>query len=152
MQVNGYIPTQFTDNDGDKLDLYQEIRSMKTLNELHDYENRIIDLFGKMPKEVKQLFKQRQLDLFVNEPYVESMKETKTDIVIVMSEQWSKCVDGAKLFTAMNSLSRKVRLALRNKKIEITIEKKLKYIDLLMKVIALLEEADQTMMRKEKKS
>ncbi|EOS60132.1 transcription-repair coupling factor [Firmicutes bacterium M10-2] len=151
VQVNGYIPTKFTDNDGDKLDLYQEIRAMKTLNELHDYENRIIDLFGKIPKEVKQLFKQRQLDLFVNEEYVESMKETKTDIVVVMSEQWSKCVDGAKLFTAMNSLSRKIRLALRNKKIEITIEKKLKYIDLLIKSIELLEEANQTMMRKENK-
>lgn len=150
VKVDGYIPDQFTENDGDKLDLYQEIRAVRSLQQLHEYENRITDLFGRIPKEVGQLFKQRRLDLFVNEPYVHGMNETKTHIVITMEPEWSARVDGAKLFTAMGALSGKLKLRLKDKKIEVILEKKGKYLDLLMKAAALLEEADQTMMRKDK--
>lgn len=150
VKVDGYIPAQFTENDGDKLDLYQEIRAVRSLQQLHEYENRITDLFGRIPKEVGQLFKQRRLDLFVNEPYVHGMNETKTHIVITMKPEWSARVDGAKLFTAMGALSGKLKLRLKDKKIEVILEKKGKYLDLLMKAAALLEEADQTMMRKDK--
>lgn len=149
IHVNGYIPSQFTENDGDKLDLYQEIKAAKSLQALHDYELRIIDLFGKMPKEVKQLFKQRQLDLFVNEEGVDSMRETTTHVVIKMTPEWSSRVDGAKLFTAMSALSKKISLKLKDRRIEITLEKKSKYLDLLLKVIDLLTQASKTMMRKE---
>ena len=124
-------------------------KAAKSLQALHDYELRIIDLFGKMPKEVKQLFKQRQLDLFVNEEGVDSMRETTTHVVIKMTPEWSSRVDGAKLFTAMSALSKKISLKLKDRRIEITLEKKSKYLDLLLKVIDLLTQASKTMMRKE---
>ena len=78
------------------------------------------------------------------------MNETNTHIVITMEPEWSARVDGAKLFTAIGALSGKLKLRLKDKKIEVILEKKGKYLDLLMKAAALLEEADQTMMRKDK--
>lgn len=148
IQVNGYIPKQFTENDGDKLDLYQEIKAMHSLKELQAYEERIRDLFGRIPKEVLQIFKQRRLDLFVNENFVDDMNETKTHIQIVLSSDFTKQIDGAQLFQGMGSLSKAIQLKLINGKITIRFEKKTRYIDLLLKVIDLLMQENQALEEK----
>ncbi len=49
----------------------------------------------------------------------------------------------------MSALSKKISLKLKDRRIEITLEKKSKYLDLLLKVIDLLTQASKTMMRKE---
>lgn len=138
----GFIPENFTENDGDKLALYQNIRAISNLHELNDYEKRIQDLFGKIPKQVKQLFEQKKLDLFVNSDGVESLKETETKITITMNEAWTKRCDGVKVFEAMNEISPKIGLKLINGKIEISIIKKKKHIELLHKVVQNLQEND----------
>ena len=148
VSTNGYIPAGFTENDGDKLDLYQEIRKMHTLDELSEYENRIRDLFGRIPKEVQQLFKQRRLDLFVNLDCVESMNENKTHIVITMTEAWSGQVDGIRLFQRINQISKSIDLRLKNKKIEISIAKKNKYMPKVFEVIDLLQNCESIMKKR----
>lgn len=59
VQLSGYIPEKFTDNDGDKLEIYQHIKKTESLTELIEYEKRVEDLFGHIPNEVKQLFEQK---------------------------------------------------------------------------------------------
>lgn len=135
IQLGGYIPQQFTENDGDKLDLYQEIKAIRSLQQLYEYQHRIEDLFGKIPKEVSQLFKKKKLDLFVNEDYVDSLKETNMNVQIQMAPAYSKKVDGAALFHDMSALSKTIRLKMNKGKLEILLDKKGRYIDLLMKVI-----------------
>lgn len=140
--LDGFIPEQFTDNDGDKLEIYQTISKISSLKELNDYQNRIKDLFGKIPKQVKLLFEHKKLDLFVNMPGVKSLKENDTQVTITMNETWTKHCDGVKVFEAMNEISPKIGLRLTNGMIEISIMKKKKYTDLLNKVIQNLQEND----------
>ena len=140
--LDGFIPEQFTDNDGDKLEMYQTISKISSLKELNDYQNRIKDLFGKIPKQVKLLFEHKKLDLFVNMPGVKSLKENDTQVTITMNETWTKHCDGVKVFEAMNEISPKIGLRLTNGMIEISIMKKKKYTDLLNKVIQNLQEND----------
>lgn len=97
--MGGYIPQQFTENDGDKLDLYQEIKAIRSLQQLYEYQHRIEDLFGKIPKEVSQLFKKKKLDLFVNEDYVDSLKETNMNVQIQMAPAYSKKSMAPRSFT-----------------------------------------------------
>ena len=112
VQLSGYIPKKFTDNDGDKLEIYQHIKKTESLTELIEYEKRVEDLFGHIPNEVKQLFEQKKLDFFVNRGGVESLKETDDVVTITMSAEWSKNCDGVKLFGAINDISRKINLKL----------------------------------------
>lgn len=142
IDMEGFIPERFTENDGDKLSLYQDIYAITDLSELNSYEKRIRDLFGKIPKQVKQLFEQKKLDLFVNLPQVDSLTENDVKIMITMSEIFSKNCDGVKVFEAMNEISPKIGLRLTSGKIEISIVKKKKYMDLLSKVIQNLQEND----------
>lgn len=141
VQLSGYIPRNFTENDGDKLEIYQHIKKTESLSQLLEYEKRVEDLFGQIPKEVKQLFEQKKLDFFVNKEGVESLKETNDVITITMTSDWSKNCDGVKLFGAINDISRKINLKLESGKIKIMISKKLKtHIDLMMQVIRTIEE------------
>lgn len=140
VQLDGYVPTLFTENDGDKLELYQHIKNTKSMSELIEYEKRIEDLFGKIPPQVKQLFAQRKLDFFVNEDGVESLKETDSTIIITMTSDWSKACDGVKLFETINSISTKIKIKLDMGKVKIIFNKKQKYLPQLMEVINMLED------------
>lgn len=137
--VGGYIPEGFTDNDGDKLALYQEIREARTPQELADCENRIQDLFGRIPKDVRDLFEQRKLDLFVMQPGVKSLTEGNAAYTITMDEEWSRSVDGRKLFEEVSALSRQIKLRMKSGHIEILVDRKSrKAVELLLKLAQLL--------------
>ena len=136
----GYIPAPFTSNDGDKLELYQEIEGIRTWKELEESEKRTRDLFGRIPKEVQSLFDAKRLDLLANEDYVDTLSQNGSQIVIVLSHDWSRHADGLKLFEAMNALSRSIQLSFKNGTIQIAFEKKKNYMHLLEKIISVIED------------
>lgn len=138
VQVDGYIPAPFTDSDGDKLSLYQEMRSISSYKELDEYEKRIQDLFGKIPKEVQKLFEQKRLDLFANEPGVDSVKESSKQIIITMEENWSRMVDGLRLFQDMGRVSRAIKMTYKNKQIQVFFDKKKNYLQMIQKASDIL--------------
>lgn len=140
MHVDGYIPEPFTENDGDKLSLYQDLKEIHTEKDLVAYEKKISDLFGKIPKEVQQIFEQRRLDLFANSEGVSSLKESEKQIIISMDETWSRQVDGMRLFEAMNGISRAIKMTYKNKEIQIFFDKKKQYLTTLNKVIKVLQD------------
>ena len=137
--MNGYIPKQFTSNDGDKLSLYQDIKKVHTPQELDAFKKRVEDLYGKIPDSVNQLFERRKIDLFVNSPGVYSLVEKDSYILLTMDSYWSEHCNGVKLFEAMNQISRKIQLRLKDGKIEINIQNNRNAYDLLMKIIREIE-------------
>ena len=146
VQTEGYIPAPFTSNDGDKLALYQEIRSIHTKKQLQEYEAKTADLFGQIPKEVQQLFAAKKMDLFASQDGVDSVSESDNKIQIVMSNDWSKKADGLKLFEAMSAASRQVNMSFKNGRILVSFEKKKNYMPLFEKVVSVL---DDPLFRKE---
>lgn len=140
VQIHGYIPEKFSDNDGDKLALYQEIRAIRTEKELEDFEFRTADLFGKIPKEVQALFDAKRLDLFASRPGVDEVSEQNSRIQIVMSASWSRNEDGLKLFEAMNALSKEIALTFKNGRIQVSLPKKKNYMAQLKQVISVLSD------------
>ena len=139
IQMNGYIPKQFTDNDGDKLSLYQEIKKVKTFDDLEACERKVNDLYGRIPKSVQKLFERRKIDLFVNEPGVDTLVEKDRFMLLTMTKDWSNHCNGVKLFETMTTLNRKVQLHYKNGKIEIQIPKGRNPYELLMKIIKELQ-------------
>lgn len=133
--MNGYIPKTFTDSDGDKLTLYQDIRKLEDEKQLQQYEKRINDLYGRIPPQVQKLFERRRIDLFANRPDIEAVKETNHTITIIMDPVWSAKCNGVALFEAMNKISRKIQLTLKDGRIRLYWTNQKGSYDLLMKVI-----------------
>ena len=146
--MNGYIPKEFTSNDGDKLSLYQDISKVHSPKELDAYKKRIEDLYGRIPASVEKLFERRRIDLFVNQPGVDSLMEKQNEICLTMDEAWSSQCDGVKLFETMNEISRKIQLSLKAGKIEIVINNQKNPYDLLMKIIQVLTEDGESYARR----
>lgn len=106
----GYIPENFTDNDYDKLDMYQKIDKIDTSEELESYKNDMIDQYGRLPKEVDALFEKKELDLRITLPYVQSYREIKGKTEITFSPLFSQHVDGVRLFESFTKISRDIRI------------------------------------------
>jgi transcription-repair coupling factor (superfamily II helicase) len=141
VSMSGYIPAKFTDNDGDKLALYQEIKSLNSEEDITKYKNRVEDLFGRIPLPIQQLFNQRKVDIFANKEEVYDIHETMNQIIIEMSPAFSQSCNGEKLFNEITKISRMILLKLNKGKITITIPKQnKKYEDLLVKVVDVLQE------------
>ncbi|MBP3853571.1 MAG: transcription-repair coupling factor [Erysipelotrichaceae bacterium] len=139
ISLQGYIPETFA-SDGDKISLYQEIKQAKTLRDLDAYEEKITDLFGHLPAQMKTLFERRRLDIYANAPYIDSIRETGKKITVTLSEEWSAQCDGVLLFETMNELDRSIQMRLVKGRIEIFLLKNNTSYDLLKQILQQIEQ------------
>lgn len=141
VSVSGYIPAKFTPDDYDKLDMYQQIDALDSMEELNEYQNNIIDQYGKLPKEVIVLFDKKKLDILLNEPYVQGYREVKGQAEITFSQLFSQQVDGVKLFSIFNDISKDIRLRYAGNMIIATLPKTKDMLHLAIEVIEKAMEA-----------
>ncbi len=141
IKMEGYIPKQFTSNDGDKLDLYQHIRALTSEKALLEYEKETTDLFGQIPKEVQALFDAKWLDLFASRSDIQAIEENDGSICITLSDHWAKRVDGRKFFEGSSSLLSGVKSQFKNVNglVQVSFEKKKNYLTLLKRFEGLLD-------------
>lgn len=141
IQPEGYIPLQFTSNDGDKLALYQHIRDIQNKKDLIEYEKQTADLFGQIPKEVQALFDGKWLDLFASRKDIENIEEDEGAIRITLSNDWAKHVDGRKFFEGSTAVFTGMRSQFKNVNglVQVSFEKKKNYLSTLKKFEALLD-------------
>ncbi|MDE5757060.1 MAG: DEAD/DEAH box helicase, partial [Allobaculum sp.] len=142
IKMEGYIPKQFTSNDGDKLDLYQHIRTITSEKALLEYEKETTDLFGQIPKEVQALFDAKWLDLFASRSDIQTIEENDGIIRITLSDNWAKRVDGRKFFEGSSSLLSGTKSQFKNVNglVQVSFEKKKNYLALLKKFEGLLDD------------
>ena len=74
---SSYIPNGFTNDDFDKLDMYQKLDKLASKEQLKAYRSEIEDQYGKLPKEVRSLFEKKELDIALKETIVQSYREVK---------------------------------------------------------------------------
>ena len=88
LSVDAYIPSSYA-SDSDKIELYQEINSCETLEQLFNTKQRMIDIYGKPPSETELLFKKRKIDILSKEAMVKSLVEQFNQVVITLKDNFS---------------------------------------------------------------
>lgn len=141
VSVSGYIPKNFSPDDYDKLDLYQQIDTMRTEEELAAYKKEITDRYGKLPKAVDTLFLKKEFDILVNGENVKGYKENNAAGEITFSTSFSEKVDGVKLFEVFSEISKDIRLKYTNGTIIATVPKSKDMLEMYIKVIHRAQEA-----------
>ena len=119
VNVDGYIPSDYVNTDLEKLELYQRIEHVKTLDDLQQIKEELNDMYGKLPRTVATLVQKREFDLIMNQPCFDSIKEEKTIVEVTLTKEFSDHVDGEKLFTMLNDYRKKVSLSYTMKKVMI---------------------------------
>ena len=138
LNINGYIPSSFV-NDENKLQIYQDLLKVNTLDELDEEKDNIRDVYGKIPEEVELLLIKRKVEIYLNYDCFESLKEFETNIQLVLSEKFSMIEGiGSSLFTALISLLKYLKISYIDKKINISISKNSDYVFVLLNVFEIV--------------
>ncbi|NLC96996.1 MAG: transcription-repair coupling factor [Erysipelotrichaceae bacterium] len=121
--VEGYLPEDFTSDDYDKINMYQDIDKLDNIKDLENYKNKIIDEYGKLPKVVSSLFDKKKLDILIQDDDIEKYREIKNISEIVFSKEFSSKVNGVKLFELFTHISKDITLKYTDNKIIVRIPK-----------------------------
>ncbi len=117
VNIEGYLPKDFTPDDYDKISMYQDIDNIKSFLELEEFKKKIIDEYGRLPKVVSSLFDKKKLDILIQDPDVDKFKEFKTYSEIVFSKEFSSSVNGVKLFELFTHISKDITIKYTDGKI-----------------------------------
>ncbi len=135
MKIDGYIPQDFAPQDLEKIAMYQKIDEISNSEELLNYMDEIRDYFGQFPNAVRLLFEKKQLEILINDPNIDRFHETKGGAELILSESFSNNIDGIKLFDAINSISKSIKIKYANNKLIITLPKHKNILVLSIEVI-----------------
>lgn len=135
VSFDAYIPKEYA-NDGDKLEIYQEIQSISTLINLSLFERKLKDIYGKLPQEVKSLLRKRKIDILSSSVYIESLKEENGGFTILLTKEASSINRiGIKLFEEMKDASKYVRASFIDRQIKLRLMKQNNYLDNLEEIL-----------------
>lgn len=135
LSIEAFIPDEFA-KDSDKIELYQEIISAPSLEALARIKNRTRDIFGRLPKEVEQLFKKRSIDLLVDEAKIESLTENKDFVTIQLSKEYINIRGiGNILFESMIPYLSKIKISYLCNVFKIVLRKKQSWVDDLENIL-----------------
>lgn len=139
--LGGYIPDGYVADDGLKIDLYQQIDKIDSLEQLRLFYEETGDRFGSFPKTLTVLLEKKQLELFLQEQVVDDYRELKDKVDVYFSKQFSETVDGAQFFKMVSDISKDIKLSYRQSKIILSIHKDKGYLSELVEVISKVREA-----------
>lgn len=121
--IDGYIPQAFEPHDFEKLNLYQRIDSTNDEVELEHLKQETQDLYGKLPKSVELLFEKKRWELLLLNPMVLKFRETKDQLHLSFTPEWSSSIDGVKMFESISGLSKTLQLKYAGGSISLIIPK-----------------------------
>ncbi|MBQ0035843.1 MAG: transcription-repair coupling factor [Firmicutes bacterium] len=141
--ISSYIPETFSDNDYEKLTLYHELDKIDTKQDLLNYYLKVLDEYGRLPKQVEALFEKKRLELLCNLNLIEKVSNKAGLFRIVLSKEYSDNIDGLKLFEYCNNLSKDINIGYKNSKLEISITNQADSINKILKLVDNLDKLEK---------
>ena len=141
--ISSYIPEEFSDNDYDKLSLYHELYDIDNKKDLFDYYLRITDEYGKLPKEVEALFDKKKLELLYNLNLIDKVNNANGKFTIILSKNYSDNIDVVKLFEYCGNLSKDMKIAYKNYRLEISLDNQKENISKMLKLVDNLDKLEK---------
>lgn len=140
LQIEGFLPNAFTQDDGEKLEIYQDINRIETLQELKQFYASIEDRYGKLPNTVMMLLEKKRLEIFLSDGRIKSFKEMNQRIEVVFTEEYSHNVDGIDLFELVSKRSYDIKVKYLKQTIILTIPKYETWVEDLIYILEHVKE------------
>ena len=121
VNVEGYIPENYVESDIEKLNLYQRIYKAQHLNEIISLEKDLKDLYGTLPREVRNIVLKRKYEILCTERFIDEVKDVKGDVQLMLTQEFSSHIAGDQLFELVNRLFKKPQLKYMKNEIVIQI-------------------------------
>jgi transcription-repair coupling factor (superfamily II helicase) len=124
LHLDAYINQEFTNDDFDKIDLYKKIDETSSIFELKELEDEMIDVYGKLPNNVKLLLEKRRFELIESYAFIERLTDNKDNLEIKFKPEVSN-IDGIGilLFKVTGQISKNFKLQFRSNAIYMSLSK-----------------------------
>lgn len=142
LNVDGYLPEEFTGAEGEKLELYQQINNINSMSSLLEFQDMLKDRYGKLPNAVVLLIEKKRLEIFLNDPRIQSFKERKSRIELVFTPEFSQEIDGLHLFELVSNLSPEIKISYTGGCITITIPTHIEWNEDLLEIMKNIKEKE----------
>ncbi|MFC0300086.1 transcription-repair coupling factor [Virgibacillus soli] len=119
LKVDAYIPDAYIHDEKQKIEMYKEIRAISSSDDLSELQDELIDRFGTFPDEVENLLTVATLRYIAEKERVSSILEQGNKIELLLTEERSQKVDGAKLFELANNYGRSIQLGTEGNQLKI---------------------------------
>ncbi len=148
LKIDAYIPDSYIQDEKQKIDMYKRFQAIYSQEDIHDLREELIDRFGDYPEEVENLFHVSTLKMMSKKERIEAITERKQKIEVLVEEERSQELDGAKLFEFANQYGRLIQLGTENRKLKVQFHfDKSQYVkryEILEEFIQTLNEMKQT--------
>ncbi|MGB4984642.1 MAG: transcription-repair coupling factor [Erysipelotrichaceae bacterium] len=111
--ISGYIPKQFTNQDFEKLQLYQKIEKAENYIQLEFLLDKTTDYYGKLPKEVGLLFEKKELELLLRDSKVASFEQKNNQAILSFSDEYYQNMNGVKFFEIITNISKDIKFSVK---------------------------------------
>ncbi|MFT8320033.1 MAG: transcription-repair coupling factor [Bacillus sp. (in: firmicutes)] len=124
LDIDAYIPDFYINDGQQKIEMYKRFRGVTSLEEVSELQEEMIDRFGDYPAEVAYLFKLTEMKVYGKQAGVELIKQTKEEVLILLSEESSSLLDGQKIFEKSSKYGRMIGLGMDGKKLKMVLHVK----------------------------
>jgi len=124
LDIDAYIPDFYINDGQQKIEMYKRFRGVSSFDELSELQDEMVDRFGDYPSEVAYLFKLTEMKLYGKAAGVELIKQSKEEVLILLSEKGSSLMDGQKIFEKSSKFGRMIGLGMDGKKLKIVLHVK----------------------------
>ncbi|PLR78934.1 transcription-repair coupling factor [Bacillus sp. V3-13] len=121
LEVDAYIPDTYLSDGHLKIEMYKRFRGIETLEDLEELQDEMRDRFGDYPDEVSYLFQIAEMKVLAQQSGVELIKQTKDEVLILVSEKGSSRIDGQKLVQLSSKHGRMIGLGMDGQKLKIVL-------------------------------
>ena len=147
ININAYIPDSYIHDEKQKIDIYKQFQTFTSEEDKRDLQDELIDRFGQYPQEVENLFLVSTMKMHAKQQKVEQITKKNKKIHLLIEEDRSKKIDGAKLFALTDEFGRNVQFGTDNNNLKITFtntkEKEPKLYGTIIHFIEKLEDVDR---------
>ncbi len=138
--IEAYIPANYAEKK-DKIELYQEIESAKNIESLTRVSKRMRDVYGRIPREVETLLRQRRIDLLASGKAFSELLEYDDEISIVLSKEFSAINGiGNALFERIVPYLTKVKVSYIQRILKIRMKKNGEWMNDLEELLTIISE------------
>ena len=135
--LDAYIPSDYA-NDGDKMNLYQELDECKTEEDIGAFEKKVRDIYGRVPKEVATLVMKKRVDVLLENEEFATVEEANDHVNLVMDTCFSRINGiGNILFDALSSYLLLLRVSFVNRQLKIILSKEDDWLKNLYEIVVL---------------
>lgn len=133
--VDAYIPDTYASRE-EKIELYQEIDNVSNEKELKDITNKIRDIYGRLPEQVKILLESKRIDIYLSKEEFDGANEYHDCVEIVLSKKFSTINGiGATLFEVLEPFIDQINLTYFQKVLKLKVNKEGNWMNRLQTIL-----------------